>query len=62
MLPLPLLLMLGQNFPPLKFKYVEDDQPEEFFIPYIWSLVYRSSGIFFSSNNILLFNPNRNVV
>src|SRR5205085_9488352 len=51
-----------KNFPPLKFKYVEDDQPEEFFIPYIWQLVYRSSLIYFTSQNILLFNPHRNVV
>ncbi|RWS23340.1 dymeclin-like protein [Leptotrombidium deliense] len=51
-----------KKFPELKFRYVEDDQPEEFFIPYIWSLVYKSSGVNFSSQNILLFNPHRNVV
>ncbi|GJQ81413.1 hypothetical protein Trydic_g18278 [Trypoxylus dichotomus] len=27
------------KFPELKFKYVEEDQPEEFFIPYVWALV-----------------------
>jgi hypothetical protein len=51
-----------KKFPELKFRYVEDDQPEEFFIPYIWSLVYRSSSIYFNAQNILLFNPHRNVV
>nr|XP_018898562.1 PREDICTED: dymeclin [Bemisia tabaci] len=30
---------LIDKFPDLKFKYVEDDKPEEFFIPYVWSLV-----------------------
>ncbi|KAG9354138.1 hypothetical protein JZ751_012262, partial [Albula glossodonta] len=30
------------KFPELKFKYVEEDQPEDFFIPYVWSLVFNS--------------------
>ncbi|CAG2107268.1 unnamed protein product, partial [Medioppia subpectinata] len=29
-----------KKFPELRFRYVEDEQPEEFFIPYIWSLVF----------------------
>nr|XP_038025587.1 dymeclin-like isoform X2 [Anas platyrhynchos] len=32
-----------RKFPELKFKYVEEEQPEEFFIPYVWSLVYNSA-------------------
>ena len=28
-----------QKMPDLKFKYVEEEQPEDFFIPYVWSLV-----------------------
>lgn len=51
-----------QKFPELKFRYVEDDSPEEFFIPYIWTLVYRSSMINFNGQNILLFNASRNVI
>ncbi|XP_022911837.2 dymeclin [Onthophagus taurus] len=31
------------KFPELKFKYVEEDQPEEFFIPYVWALVSEQS-------------------
>lgn len=27
------------KLPDLKFKYVEEDKPEDFFIPYVWSLV-----------------------
>ncbi|UYV69166.1 DYM [Cordylochernes scorpioides] len=47
-----------QKFPELKFKYMEEDQPEEFFIPYIWSLIYSSSsGISWSFQNIVLFAP-----
>lgn len=44
-----------QKFPDLKFKYVEEDQPEEFFIPYVWSLVCHSSNLFFNPNRIQLF-------
>ncbi|XP_074593965.1 dymeclin [Brevipalpus obovatus] len=51
-----------KKFPELKFRYVETDQPEEFFIPYIWSIVYKASGIYFHSQNILLFNPHRNLI
>ncbi|XP_030765686.1 dymeclin isoform X2 [Sitophilus oryzae] len=31
------------KFPDLKFKYVEEEQPEEFFIPYVWELVSQQS-------------------
>jgi hypothetical protein len=30
-----------QKFPDLKFRYVEEDQPEDFFVPYTWTLVRR---------------------
>ncbi|KAL5964420.1 Dymeclin [Taenia solium] len=36
-----------KEFQELKFKYVEEDSPDEFFIPYVWSLVYRHSGLGF---------------
>lgn len=29
------------KFPDLKFRYVEEDQPEDFFVPYTWTLVRR---------------------
>ncbi|XP_058850139.1 dymeclin-like isoform X1 [Acipenser ruthenus] len=45
-----------KKFPELKFKYVEEDQPEEFFIPYVWSLVYNSTvGLYWSPQDIELF-------
>ena len=44
-----------QKFPDLKFKYVEEDQPEEFFVPYIWTLAAKK--IYWDSANIKLFNP-----
>ncbi|XP_036177985.1 dymeclin isoform X4 [Myotis myotis] len=45
-----------EKFPELKFKYVEEEQPEEFFIPYVWSLVYSSAaGLYWSPQDIQLF-------
>lgn len=45
-----------QKFPDLKFKYVEEESPEEFFIPYVWSLVYHASNMYFNASRILLFS------
>lgn len=45
-----------KKFPELKFKYVEEESPEEFFIPYIWSLVYHSSNMYFNASKIILFS------
>ena len=47
-----------QKFPDLKFKYVEEDQPEEFFVPYIWTLA--SKKIYWNPANIKLFTPESN--
>ncbi|KAM4809288.1 dymeclin [Rhinophrynus dorsalis] len=45
-----------RKFPELKFKYVEEEQPEEFFIPYVWSLVYHAGvGLYWSPQDIQLF-------
>jgi hypothetical protein len=32
-------------FPELKFRYVEEAQPEEFFVPYVWTLVHKNSPL-----------------
>ncbi|KAK2827679.1 hypothetical protein Q7C36_018605 [Tachysurus vachellii] len=46
-----------KKFPELKFKYVEEDQPEDFFIPYVWSLVFNSAvGLYWNSQGIELFS------
>ena len=36
-------LSFFQKFPDLKFKYVEEDQPEDFFVPYVWALAMRKT-------------------
>ncbi|KAK3555564.1 hypothetical protein QTP86_022026, partial [Hemibagrus guttatus] len=46
-----------KKFPELKFKYVEEDQPEDFFIPYVWSLVFNSAvGLYWNPQGIELFS------
>ncbi|CAG0921452.1 unnamed protein product [Notodromas monacha] len=45
-----------KKFPDLKFKYVEEEDPEEFFVPYIWSVVAASARIYWNTDKILLFN------
>ncbi|XP_046873239.1 dymeclin isoform X2 [Hypomesus transpacificus] len=46
-----------KKFPDLKFKYVEEDQPEDFFIPYVWSLVFNSGvGLHWHPQGIELFS------
>jgi hypothetical protein len=50
-------MFLFQKFPELKFKYVEEEQPEEFFIPYVWSLVYKSAKLYWNPERIQLFHP-----
>ncbi|XP_067003661.1 dymeclin isoform X2 [Anabrus simplex] len=51
-----------KKFPDLKFKYVEEDQPEDFFIPYVWSLVCQSSGLYWNPGNIKLFVPENGAI
>uniref|UniRef100_A0A6G1S3Z5 Dymeclin n=1 Tax=Aceria tosichella TaxID=561515 RepID=A0A6G1S3Z5_9ACAR len=41
----------------LLFRYVEDEKPEDFFIPYMWEQIYYSSGIPWNAKRIVLFNP-----
>ncbi|XP_011648197.1 dymeclin isoform X2 [Pogonomyrmex barbatus] len=47
-----------RKFPELKFKYVEEEQPEEFFIPYVWSIVCQGALLHWNAENIKLFSPN----
>ncbi|KAL7080052.1 hypothetical protein ACQ4LE_000580 [Meloidogyne hapla] len=45
-----------KKFPDLRFKYIEDDNTVDFFVPYIWRLIYESAGIYFDPIAIQLFN------
>jgi hypothetical protein len=45
-----------KKFPDLRFKYVEEEDPEEFFVPYVWSVVAVSAHIWWNVDKIQLFN------
>jgi len=42
-------------FPDLKFTYEQEANPEEFFTPYIWSVVFGSSALGWSTERLVLF-------
>ena len=41
----------------LRFTYEEEGTPEDFFVPYVWSLVVSSSTIPWNLHAIALFQP-----
>uniref|UniRef100_A0A1I8A383 Dymeclin n=1 Tax=Steinernema glaseri TaxID=37863 RepID=A0A1I8A383_9BILA len=43
-----------KKFPDLKFKYVEDENTVEFFVPYVWRLVIAEAGIYWDPQTIKL--------
>uniref|UniRef100_A0A915PNK8 Dymeclin n=1 Tax=Setaria digitata TaxID=48799 RepID=A0A915PNK8_9BILA len=45
-----------KKFPELKFKYVEDENTVEFFVPYVWRLTYQFSTLYWDATRIHLFN------
>ena len=42
------------KLPDLKFKYVEEDKPEDFFIPYVWSLA--QNKMYWNPQHIKLYS------
>jgi hypothetical protein len=45
-----------KKFPDLKYRYVEDENTIDFFVPYAWRLIFESAGVFFEPSAIRLFN------
>ena len=41
----------------MRFTYEEEQSPEEFFVPYVWSLVVSSTTIPWNLHAIALFQP-----
>lgn len=39
--------------PELKFKYIEDDNTVDFFVPYVWRLIWQTCGVYFSSPSLI---------
>ncbi|KAL3090352.1 hypothetical protein niasHS_006804 [Heterodera schachtii] len=46
-----------KKFPDLRFKYIEDDDTVDFFVPYIWRLINDGLCLQFDAETIRLFNP-----
>ena len=46
-----------QQFPELHFTYEEESSPEDFFVPYVWTLVVTHTSIPWNTQNICLFAP-----
>ncbi|KAJ1365873.1 hypothetical protein KIN20_026335, partial [Parelaphostrongylus tenuis] len=44
------------KFPELRFRYVEDENTVDFFVPYVWRLTMQHSTIIFDSARVKLFN------
>ncbi|KJH50810.1 hypothetical protein DICVIV_03060 [Dictyocaulus viviparus] len=44
------------KFPELRFRYVEDENTFDFFVPYVWRLTVQHSKIFFDNAKVKLFN------
>ena len=45
-----------RKFPDLKFRYLEEESPDDFFVPYVWSLVFNKSGIYWNPGCVQLFS------
>jgi hypothetical protein len=48
-----------KKFPELKFKYVEDDNTVDFFVPYVWRLIFKHSTLYWDQTRVKLFNANQ---
>ena len=46
-----------RHFPELHFTYEEESSPEDFFVPYVWTLIVTHTTIPWNSQNIALFAP-----
>ena len=46
-----------KHFPELHFTYEEESSPEDFFVPYVWTLTVTNTTIPWNNQNISLFAP-----
>lgn len=51
--------MILRDFKELRFSYEEEESPEQFFVPYVWSLIvsHTQSSIPWTPEAIALFSP-----
>ncbi|CAF4034874.1 unnamed protein product [Rotaria sordida] len=57
-----ILQNIDTKFPELKFTYVGEEQCEDFFVPYIWTLVYKSCNFYWSPESILIFKQQQSLI
>eukprot|EP01113_Clastostelium_recurvatum_P047566 TRINITY_DN8508_c0_g1_i3.p1 TRINITY_DN8508_c0_g1~~TRINITY_DN8508_c0_g1_i3.p1 ORF type:complete len:923 (-),score=184.22 TRINITY_DN8508_c0_g1_i3:24-2642(-) len=55
----PARAAIDQTAPPQRFRYEEEEDCSEFFVPYVWSIVYFYSGLHWSPTHVQAFVPPR---
>ncbi|KAF9177979.1 hypothetical protein BGZ50_008179 [Haplosporangium sp. Z 11] len=53
---------LMKTFPDVKFEYEEEEQSSEFFCPYIWSLLYRNTFVYWDEEKARILHDYRTVM
>lgn len=51
-----------KTFPDIKFQYEEEEQASEFFCPYVWSLLYRNTFVYWDEEKAKILHDYRTVV
>ncbi|KAK3808643.1 MAG: Dyggve-Melchior-Clausen syndrome protein-domain-containing protein [Benniella sp.] len=52
---------LMKTFPDIKFEYEEEEQANEFFCPYVWSLLYRNTFVYWDEEKAKILHDYRTV-
>lgn len=52
---------LMKTFPDIKFQYEEEEQSNEFFCPYVWSLLYRNTFVYWDEEKAKILHDYRTV-
>ncbi|KAG0368796.1 hypothetical protein BGX24_002697 [Mortierella sp. AD032] len=53
---------LMKTFPDIKFQYEEEEQANEFFCPYVWSLLYRNTFVYWDEEKAKILHDYRIVM
>ncbi|KAF9335920.1 hypothetical protein BGZ91_010265 [Linnemannia elongata] len=53
---------LMKTFPDIKFQYEEEEQSNEFFCPYVWSLIYRNTFVYWDEEKAKILHDYRTVM
>ncbi|KAF9205313.1 hypothetical protein BGZ49_004213 [Haplosporangium sp. Z 27] len=53
---------LMKTFPDIKFEYEEEEQSNEFFCPYVWSLLYRNTFVYWDEEKAKILHDYREVM